>query len=375
MYRGLATILVYTRLPTGDSDTIKARAMPNSLVEKLNLPEQMQAIAIREAGAPDALQLIETAVPEPGPDEVLIRVAAAGVNRPDCLQRRGLYPPPPGASELPGLEVAGTVAATGANVASFKTGDRVCALLAGGGYAEYCTAPAVQCLPVPTGLSLLEGAAIPETFFTVWTNVFDRGQLKAGERLLVHGGASGIGTTAIQLGTALGAEVYATAGSAEKVQLCESLGAKIAINYHEASFLEVLKAQTPNKSVDVILDIVGGTYLEENIKLLATEGRLVVIGVLGGAKGTLNLGLVLSKRLTITGSTLRARPPEAKGKIATALCEHVWPLLENGSVKPVIHASFPLAEAASAHELIEANKAAGKLVLIVDATLANERAL
>jgi NADPH2:quinone reductase len=354
---------------------IEACAITDSLAEKPETREQMQAIAIREAGAPDVLQLIATAVPEPGPDEVLISVAAAGVNRPDCLQRRGLYPPPPGASELPGLEVAGTVAATGSNVTSFRTGDRICALLAGGGYAEYCTAPAVQCLPVPTGLSLLEAAAIPETFYTVWTNVFERGQLKAGERLLVHGGASGIGTTAIQLGKALGAEVYATAGSTEKVQLCESLGAKIAINYHEASFLDELKAQTRNKGVDVILDIVGGTYLEQNIKLLATEGRLVVIGVLGGAKGTLNLGLVLSKRLTVTGSTLRARPPEAKGKITTALYEHVWPLLENGSVKPVIQACFPLAEAARAHELIEANNAAGKLVLIVDATQANERAL
>jgi NADPH2:quinone reductase len=375
MHQWLTAILVYTRLPTADSNYMQACSMTDSLAEKLNIPERMQAIAIREAGAPDVLQLIETAVPEPGPEEVLISVAAAGVNRPDCLQRRGLYPPPPGASELPGLEVAGTVAVTGSNVTTFKAGDRVCALLAGGGYAEYCTAPAVQCLPVPTGLSLLEAAAIPETFFTVWTNVFDRGQLKAGERLLVHGGASGIGTTAIQLGTALGAEVYATAGSAEKVQLCEALGAKIAINYHEASFLDVLKEQTSNKGVDVILDIVGGAYLEQNIKLMATEGRLVVIGVLGGAKGTLNLGLVLSKRLTVTGSTLRARPPEAKGEITTALHEHVWPLFENGSVKPVIQTSFPLAEAARAHELIEANNAAGKLVLIVDAKQANERAL
>ena len=330
----------------------------------------MQAVAIREPGAPDVLQLIKMATPAPAQDEILIRVAAAGVNRPDCLQRRGLYPPPAGASELPGLEVAGTVAATGSNVAGFNIGDRVCALLAGGGYAEYCNVPATQCLPVPAGLTLLEAAAIPETFFTVWTNVFDRGRLAQGERLLVHGGASGIGTTAIQLGKALGAEVYATAGSAEKVQLCESLGATLAVNYREADFLDVIKEQTNGRGVDIIFDIVGGNYLEQNIKLLATEGRLVVIGILGGARGTLNLGLVMTKRLTVTGSTLRARPPEAKGEIATALREHAWPLLESGAIKPVIQKTFALADAARAHELIEANDTAGKLVLIIDPTLA-----
>jgi NADPH2:quinone reductase len=344
--------------------------MTDSSAEKFPIPTQMQAIAITEPGAPNVLQPVETSTPEPGPGEVLLRVAAAGVNRPDCLQRRGLYPPPPGASELPGLEVAGTIAAMGSNVTSFNLGDRVCALLAGGGYAEYCTVPAVQCLPAPAGLTLLEAATLPETYFTVWTNVFDRGRLTKGERLLVHGGASGIGTTAIQLARALGAVVYATVGSEAKAQLCESLGAIRAVNYHEADFLEVLKPLTNKQGIDVIFDIVGGNYLEQNIKLLATEGRLVVIGILGGAKGTLNLGLVLSKRLTVTGSTLRARPPEAKGAIAASLKEHVWPLLENGSVKPVIQTAFPLAEAARAHELIEANDTAGKLVLIVDATLA-----
>jgi len=344
--------------------------MTDSAADILHIPGQMRAVAIREAGAPDVLQLIETAVPTPAQNEVLIRVAAAGVNRPDCLQRRGLYPAPPGASELPGLEVAGIVAATGSHVTAFKTGDRVCALLAGGGYAEYCTVPALQCLPAPAGLTLLEAAAIPETFFTVWTNVFDRGSLAKGERLLVHGGASGIGTTAIQLARALGAEVYATAGNADKAHLCESLGAVLAINYHQADFLDVIKEHTDNQGVDVIFDIVGGSYLEQNIKLLRTEGRLVVIGILGGAKGTLNLGLVMSKRLTVTGSTLRARPPAAKGEIATALREQVWPLLESGTVRPIIQNSFALADAARAHELIEANDTAGKLVLIVDPGLA-----
>jgi NADPH2:quinone reductase len=344
--------------------------MTDSSAEKSQTPVQMQAVAIREPGAPDVLQLIKMATPAPAQDEILIRAAAAGVNRPDCLQRRGLYPPPAGASELPGLEVAGTVAAIGSNVTGFNIGDRVCALLAGGGYAEYCNVPAIQCLPVPAGLTLLEAAAIPETFFTVWTNVFDRGRLAKGERLLVHGGASGIGTTAIQLGKALGAEVYATAGSTEKVHLCESLGATLAVNYREADFLDVIKEQTNGRGVNIIFDIVGGNYLEQNIKLLATEGRLVVIGILGGAKGTLNLGLVMTKRLTVTGSTLRARPPEAKGEIATALLEHAWPLLESGAIKPVIQKTFALADAARAHELIEANDTAGKLVLIIDPTLA-----
>jgi NADPH2:quinone reductase len=326
----------------------------------------MRVIEIREPGEPEVLVTGTRPTPQPAADEVLIKVAAAGVNRPDCLQRRGLYPPPTGASDIPGLEVAGIIVATGTQVTEFKPGDRVCALLAGGGYAEYCVAPSVQCLPVPENVSLTEAAAIPETFFTVWTNVFDLGQLKKNERLLVHGGASGIGTTAIQLGTALGAEVYATAGSQEKLQLCEQLGAKRAINYHEQNFLEVIKELTDNKGVDVIFDIVGGSYLEQNIKLLTTGGRLVVIGILGGAKGTLNLGLLLSKKITVTGSTLRARPPEAKGEIARSLREKVWPLFANGSVRPVVQEYLPLEAASRAHTLLEANDTAGKLVLIVD---------
>lgn len=340
------------------------------------VPATMQGIVITEPGAPGVLRQSTLPMPEPGPGELLIRIAAAGVNRPDVLQRKGLYPPPPGASELPGLEVAGSVVACGAGTRRFKTGDLVCALLAGGGYAEYCTVPELQCLPVPSGMTLADAATLPETFFTVWSNVFDRGRLKAGETLLVHGGASGIGTTAIQLAKATGATVFATAGSEEKVRLCERLGAVKAVNYREENFLEVLKPIIDNEAdrrgVNLIFDIVGGAYLEDNIKLLAPEGRLVVIGVLGGAKGTLNLGLVMTKRLTVTGSTLRARSPEVKGAIASALEQHAWPLLADGTVKPVVQASFPLAEAARSHELIEANETAGKLVLIVDADLARQ---
>lgn len=337
-----------------------------------DLPTTMRVVEISEPGAPGVLRESERPLPQPADDEILIRVGAAGVNRPDCLQRRGLYPPPPGASDLPGLEVAGSVAATGKAVNGWQTGDLVCALLAGGGYAEFVTVPAVQCLPVPAGLSLTEAAAIPETFFTVWTNVFELGHLQAGEHLLVHGGASGIGSTAIQLGTAFGATVYATAGSDEKCELCKKLGAVSAVNYQDEDFLDVIKPLTDGHGVDVVLDIVGGSHLEKNIKLLAREGRLVVIGILGGAKGTLNLGLVLSKKITVTGSTLRARSPSAKGKIANALHEHVWPLFSSGAVKPVIQKCFALQDAAHAHELLENNAAAGKLVLVVNQELAEQ---
>jgi len=330
----------------------------------------MLGVVITEPGKPEVLRLQECATPVPAEDEVLIRVAAAGVNRPDCLQRRGLYPPPKGASELPGLEVAGIVAACGTAVDRFQPGDRICALLAGGGYAEYCTAPEGQCLPAPSGLTLLESAALPETCFTVWSNVFDRGQLRPGETLLVHGGASGIGTTAIQMASTLGATVYATAGSDEKVALCRSLGATAAVNYKTDDFLEVLQAATDSNGVDVVLDIVGGAHLEQNIKLLRTDGRLVVIGILGGAKGTLNLGLMLSKRLVVTGSTLRARPPAEKQQIGMALEANIWPHIDSGSIRPVIQQSFPLGEAANAHRLLEDNAAEGKVVLVVDAELA-----
>jgi putative PIG3 family NAD(P)H quinone oxidoreductase len=315
------------------------------------------------------LQLCERPVPAPGPGEVLIRVAAAGVNRPDCLQRRGLYPPPPGVSDLPGLEVAGVVAARGTDVDAPNIGDRVCALLAGGGYAGYCVAPAVQCLAVPRGLSMTEAAAIPETFFTVWTNVFERGRLQSGETLLVHGGASGIGTTAIQLGRVFGAEVYATVGDTEKRRLCLKLGARHAILYKNESFVEVVREATAGRGVDVILDIVGGGYLESNLTALATDGRLVVIGVLGGTRDNLDLRQMLTKRLTVTASTLRTRSAAEKSRIAQALARQVWPLLERRAVAPVIHATFPLAEAAQAHVLLESNLAMGKTVLLVDEAL------
>jgi putative PIG3 family NAD(P)H quinone oxidoreductase len=327
----------------------------------------MRAVAIREPGPPDVLQLCDCPLPVLKGGEVLIRVAAAGVNRPDCLQRAGGYPPPAGVSALPGLEVAGTVVATAADVQAPAVGARVCALVAGGGYAEYCAAPAVQCLPVPAPLSLIEAAAIPETFFTVWTNVFERGRLQAGETLLIHGGASGIGTTAIQLAQALGARVFATAGSDDKCRLCEGLGAERAINYRTEKFAEVIRAATQGRGVDVILDMVGGPYLNDNLKLLREDGRLVYIGALGGARAEINLGLVFVKRLTLTGSTLRNRSPEEKGRIARALREQVWPLLEQRKVAPVIQAVLPLGEAAEAHRRLEAEQAMGKLVLQVDA--------
>ena len=323
----------------------------------------MQAVEITQAGPPEVLRLCTRPGPVPSAGEVLIRVAAAGVNRPDCLQRAGGYPPPPGISDLPGLEVAGTVVAVASGVLIPAVGDRVCALVAGGGYAEYCIAPAVQCLPVPAALSLIEAAAIPETFFTVWTNVFERGHLQRGETLLVHGGASGIGTTAIQLGVAFGARVYATAGSDEKCALCVDLGADQAVNYRKEKFPDVLLQATNKRGVDVILDIVGGPYLADNIRLLREDGRLIYIGALGGAKAEINLGQVFVKRLTLTGSTLRNRPIEEKGRIARALQESVWPLLEQRAIVPVIQHVLPLASAVEAHRILEANDAMGKVVL------------
>lgn len=293
---------------------------------------------------------------------MLIRVAAAGVNRPDCLQRRGLYPPPEGASEIPGLEASGTVVACGDDVDWPAPGDHVCALLTGGGYAEYCVAPGVQCLPWPSGWSIAEAAALPEALFTVWSNVFERGALKSGETLLVHGGASGIGSLAIQLAHAMDARVLATAGSDEKTAFCTRLGAMRAINYRQERFAEVARREAGG--VDVILDIVGGGYLEDNLKSLREDGRLVVIAVLGGPRDEINLARVMMRRLTVTGSTLRARPVAEKGRIAAALRKHVWPLLEDRRVVPVIQQTFPLHEAAAAHSLLEANAAMGKCVLV-----------
>jgi len=327
----------------------------------------MTVIEIREPGGPDVLVAAERPKPAPGRGEVLIKVAAAGVNRPDVLQRLGKYPPPPGASDIPGLEVAGVVELVGAGVHGWEKGDEVCALVSGGGYAEYCAAPAPQCLPVPRGMDLVAAAAIPETFFTVWTNVFERGRLQAGESILVHGGSSGIGTTAIQLARAFGARVFATAGSAKKCAACERLGAERAINYHETDFVAAVREATNGKGVDVVLDIVGGEYVKRNIDALAVEGRLVQIGTLGGAKAEINMIPVLQRRLTITGSTLRARSVAEKGAIAAALRERVWPLLELRRVAPVIEATFPLARAAEAHRVMEAGEHVGKLVLTTGA--------
>src|SRR5436853_3786686 len=295
----------------------------------------MRAVEISTPGPPEVLKLVERPDPTPGAGEVLIRVAAAGVNRPDILQRKGAYPRPPGASDLPGLEVAGTIEGLGSGVTEWRAGDRVCALLAGGGYATLCTAPAVQCLPIPKAMDFTSAAALPETFFTVWTNVFDRGRLKKGETALFHGGSSGIGTTAIQLAVARGARVFATAGSDEKCRACEQLGAERGINYRTEDFVAVIKEVTGGRGVDLILDIVGGDYIARDLVALAVEGRLVVIGFMGGDSATIDFRRVLGRRLTITGSTLRPRSPEEKGEIAAALRNEVWPLLEKGTVKPV----------------------------------------
>ncbi|HEX9790405.1 MAG TPA: NAD(P)H-quinone oxidoreductase [Kiloniellales bacterium] len=327
------------------------------------VPATMTAIEIREAGGPEVLVPASRPVPEPGTGEVLIRVAAAGINRPDVLQRAGGYPPPPGASDIPGLEIAGDVVGLGDAVKGRKLGDRVMALVAGGGYAEYCTAPAAQCLPIPKGLDMIEAAAIPETFFTVWSNVFDRGRLKAGESILVHGGSSGIGTTAIQLAKAFGARVFTTAGSADKCAACEKLGAERAINYRDEDFVTVVRDLTGGAGVDVILDMVGGDYIARNIKALAPDGRLCQIAFLGGSKAEVDFLPMMLKRLTLTGSTLRPRPVEFKAAIARALEKNVWPLVEKGAVKPVLFKTLPLAQAAEAHRLMESSAHIGKIVL------------
>jgi len=329
------------------------------------LPDSMAAVEISSPGPPEVLKIARRPVPRPGAGEALIRVRAAGVNYPDLLQRQGKYPPPPGASDIPGLEAAGEVAAVGDDVGAVCVGERVCALVAGGGYAEYCVAPAPQCLPAPKGLDDVAAAAIPETFFTVWANVFDRGRLKAEETLLVHGGSGGIGTTAIQLGRAFGARVFATAGSEQKCGVCESLGAEKAIDYRREDFVAVVRERTAGRGVDVILDILGGEELPRNLECLAVDGRLVQIAFLKGAKAEVNLAPILQRRLTLTGSTLRPRSVEEKGAIAWALRGSVWPMLEHGTVRPVIHATFPLAQAAEAHRLMESRQHVGKIVLTV----------
>jgi NADPH2:quinone reductase len=321
----------------------------------------MRAVEIAGHGGPDVLRVAERPVPAPRAGEVLIRVTAAGVNRPDVMQRLGKYPPPPGASDLPGLEVSGEIVG---GVES-AIGRRVCALVGGGGYAEYCVAPIEQCLPAPAAVSLAHAAAIPETFFTVWTNLFERAALARGERVLVHGGTSGIGTTAIQLARARGATVFATAGSDDKAEACRALGASRAINYRSEDFVAAVKEATNGEGVDVVLDIIGGDYLPRNLECLRMNGRLIQIGLIAASKSTLDFRPVLQRRLTITGSTLRPRSVAEKGAIARALEREVWPLLERGEVKPIVHAEFPLARAADAHRELEAGRVIGKLILIV----------
>jgi NADPH2:quinone reductase len=325
----------------------------------------MRAIEISQPGGPEVLKITERPVPAPKDNEILVKVAAAGVNRPDVLQRSGNYPVPPGASDLPGLEIAGEVVALGSAVTLWKPGDKVCALVTGGGYAEYCAAPEVQALPVPKGLSLTDAASLPETFFTVWSNVYDRGALKPGETLLVQGGTSGIGVTAIQMAAALGNRVFATAGSDEKCAACLRLGAEKAFNYRTQDFAAEVKAATGGKGVDVILDMVGGDYVPKELKSLADEGRLVFIAFLRGHKSELDINEVMRRRLTLSGSTLRPRPIEFKGAIARNLREKIWPLIEAGRIKSEIYKTFPLEQAAEAHRLMESSQHIGKIVLTV----------
>jgi NADPH2:quinone reductase len=332
---------------------------------RANFPDHMQAVEISAPGGPEVLKLVTRPLPQVKAGEVLIKVAAAGVNRPDCLQCAGLYPPPPGDSDLPGLEVAGTVVGCGENVNQWHPGDQVCALTPGGGYARYCQTPAGQCLPLPQGWTFIEAASLPETTFTVWINVFERARLSPGETLLVQGGASGIGVTAMQMARAFGHRVFVTAGSAEKCSACEALGAERAINYHTEDFVEVVKKLTSGKGVDVILDMIAGDYVPRELSCLADDGRLSIIAHLGGSRAEANCGEILRRRLTITSSTLRARSVEFKSSVAATLRQKMWPLLEAKKIRPVIFKVFPLADAAEAHALMESSGHIGKIVLEV----------
>lgn len=330
------------------------------------LPKTMTVIEAKGAGGPEVLVPAERPVPVPGPGEILIKVEAAGINRPDVFQRQGLYPPPKGAPDILGMEVAGKVVALGPGTTRFKGGDPVCALIGGGGYAEYAVAPETATLPVPQGLSMVEAAALPETVFTVWHNIFERAALKPGEWLLVHGGASGIGTTAIPIAAALGAKVMATVGSAEKAHVCRELGATRAINYHEEDFVEAVHETTGGNGADVILDMVGGDYVERDLKAAALEGRIVQIAFLKGSKVELDLMRLMLRRLTLTGSTLRVQSAEAKARMAKAIEERIWPLIDEGKFSPVIDSTFPLKEAADAHRRIDDPAHIGKIVLVVE---------
>lgn len=326
----------------------------------------MKCVEISEPGGPEVLKVAEREIPALGNGEVLVKVFAAGVNRPDVIQRKGLYPPPPGASDLPGLEISGEIVAVSDSVEGLSVGDKICALTNGGGYAEYCNVPAQQCLAIPKGLDLAEAAIVPETFFTVWFNLFIQGGLKEGQSLLVHGGSSGIGTTAIQIASALGVTVYTTAGNAEKCKACEELGAVYAINYREEDFVSVIKERTQGKGVNMILDMVGGDYIGKNIKCLARFGRLINIAYLQGSTAEVNFMSVMMKQLVITGSTLRQQPLNIKAQIAKELKETVWPLIEQGKVKPVLHSRFDLADAPKSHALMESSAHIGKIVLNVE---------
>jgi len=327
------------------------------------LPREMTVVEIAAPGGPEQLKTAVRPIPQPGEGEVLVRVGAAGVNRPDVMQRQGRYPPPPGASDLPGMEIAGEIVALGAKVSGLSVGDKITSLLPGGGYAAYAIAAAPLCMPIPTGLSMVEAAALPETYLTVWTNLFERGGCKSGDTVLIHGGTSGIGTTAIQLAKAWGARVYATAGTEKKARACEALGAVRGIDYKTEDFVEVMRAETKGQGVDITLDMVAGSYVQRNLDIAAVEGRVVTISLLGGSRAEINMGMVLIKRLTLTGSTLRSRSVAQKAAVADAVRKNVWPLLAAGKVRPVIFATFPLAEASEAHRLMETSNHIGKIVL------------
>jgi len=331
----------------------------------MKLPGEMTVVEIAAPGGPEQLKTAVRPVPTPGEDEVLIRVEAAGVNRPDVMQRQGRYPPPPGASDLPGMEIAGEVVALGPKVSGVSLGDKVTSLLPGGGYAAYAVAAAPLLMPIPKGLSMVEAAAIPETFMTVWTNLFERGGCKAGDIVLIHGGTSGIGTTAIQLAKAWGARVFATAGSEAKARACEALGAVRGIDYKTEDFVEVIRAATKGYGVDITLDMVAGSYVQRNLDIAAIEGRVVTISLLGGSRAEINVGMILVKRLTLTGSTLRSRTVAQKAAVADAMRRNVWPLIDSGKVRPVIFKTFPLGEASEAHRLMETSNHIGKIVLTV----------
>jgi NADPH:quinone reductase len=329
------------------------------------LPAHMKVVEIAAPGGPEQLKPATRPLPQPGEGEVLVRVEAAGVNRPDVMQRQGRYPPPPGASDLPGMEIAGEIVALGPKVSDLAPGDRITSLLPGGGYAEYAIAAAPLCMPVPTGLSMVEAAALPETFLTVWTNLFERGGCKSGDVVLIHGGTSGIGTTAIQLANVWGAKVFATAGSEKKARACEQFGAVRGIDYKTEDFVQVIRAQTNGYGVDITLDMVAGSYVQRNLEIAAVEGRVVTISLLGGLRAEINMGMVLTKRLTLTGSTLRSRTVAQKAAVADAVRHNVWPLLAAGRVRPIIYATFPLAEASEAHRLMESSNHIGKIVLTI----------